>query len=237
MIKLVKTNVNSNSVEGVSCRELYNGLGLDRSNFPRWSNSNITNSEFFELNRDYTPLVIMTNGNETIDFIVSLEMAKHMAMMARTSKSHEYRNYFIELERKQLQPTLPDFSNPIIAARAWADEVESKQQALLKIEEDRPKVDFHDLVTEAEGELLGRFAKVFGMGRNKFYALLRNDGYLQLDNMPYQRYIKQGIFEVRESKPYVDRGGVVHTVYQTLLTGKGQIYFTKRYFSKEYTAE
>lgn len=69
MIKLVKTNVNSNSVEGVSCRELYNGLGLDRSNFQRWSNSNITNSEFFELNRDYTPLVITTNGNETIDFI------------------------------------------------------------------------------------------------------------------------------------------------------------------------
>lgn len=38
----------------------------------------------------------MTNGNETKDYAISIEFAKHIAMMARTNKSHEYRKYFIE---------------------------------------------------------------------------------------------------------------------------------------------
>jgi anti-repressor protein len=35
-----------------------------------------------------------------MDFAISLDFAKHIAMMARTEKSHEYRNYFIACEQK-----------------------------------------------------------------------------------------------------------------------------------------
>lgn len=41
----------------------------------------------------------MTNGNETKDYAVTIDFAKHIAMMARTNKSHEYRNYFINCEK------------------------------------------------------------------------------------------------------------------------------------------
>jgi phage anti-repressor protein len=49
---------------------------------------------------------MMTNGNETRDFAVSLDFAKHIALMAKTSKAHEYRSYLIEAEKKLfLAPT------------------------------------------------------------------------------------------------------------------------------------
>ena len=48
-----------------------------------------------------------------------------------------------ELEsRTALRPTLPDFTNPAIAARAWADEVEAKQAALVQLEAAKPSVEF-----------------------------------------------------------------------------------------------
>jgi len=49
-----------------------------------------------------------------------------------------------ELENRAtaIRPTLPDFTNPAIAARAWADEVEAKQAALVQLEAAKPSVEF-----------------------------------------------------------------------------------------------
>lgn len=52
----------------------------------------------------------MLNGNETKDYMISLDFAKHISMQARTQKSHEMRNYFIECE-KQLKDLTPKFAN------------------------------------------------------------------------------------------------------------------------------
>ena len=65
-----------------------------------------------------------------------------------------------ELE-KQHSPQLPDFSNPVLAARAWADEVEAKQiaieqrnSALETVEQKNKTIIYQaDKLTEAECEL------------------------------------------------------------------------------------
>ncbi|MHC1683732.1 MAG: ORF6C domain-containing protein [Clostridiaceae bacterium] len=86
----------------VSAKELYLGLGLRKQNWARWYPTNIEQNEFFNENIDWVGVPHSEEGNETMDFAISLEFAKHIAMMARTEKSHEYRNYFIECE-KQIQ--------------------------------------------------------------------------------------------------------------------------------------
>jgi anti-repressor protein len=91
----------------VSARELYLGLGLNKAHWSRWYPTNIQKNEFFEGNADWTALTIMENGNETMDFAVTIEFAKHIAMMARTEKSHEYRNYFIKCEDKLKEQNKP----------------------------------------------------------------------------------------------------------------------------------
>lgn len=62
----------------------------------------------------------MENGNETIDSAISLEFARHISMMARTEKSHEYRNYFIACKEKLKEKTQAKLSSYSEALRQLA---------------------------------------------------------------------------------------------------------------------
>lgn len=92
-----------NGKQLVSARELYIGLGLDKSNWSRWFKKNILTNEFFKERKEWIGVRHYDEGNEIQDFAITLEFAKHIAMMARTEKSHEYRNYFIKCEKQLLE--------------------------------------------------------------------------------------------------------------------------------------
>ena len=103
MKDLIKITTNKDGKQLVSARELYEGLGMDKKNCSKWLDKNIVNNDFFEENEDWVIVPITTTekgGRPTNDYAISLDFAKHLAMMARTEKSHEYRNYFIECEKK-----------------------------------------------------------------------------------------------------------------------------------------
>ena len=65
--------------------------------------------------------------------------------------------------------------------------------------------------------------------------LLRNNGYLIKSgvskNMPIQRYIEQGLFEVKESIIH-NPNGSIRITHTTKVTGKGQIYFVNKFLSQ-----
>lgn len=80
----------------VSARDLHKGLGL-KGRFSRWFK---TNSELFTENEDFykcTSSTVVNNGavRELDDYLLTIEMAKQLAMMARTEKSKLYREYFL----------------------------------------------------------------------------------------------------------------------------------------------
>ncbi|KHO31206.1 phage antirepressor protein, partial [Clostridium tetani] len=107
MSNLIKIS-NKDGQQLVSAKELYLGLGLNKAVWSRWHVTNIEKNEFFKENIDWIGVQQDVEGNETMDFAITLEFAKHIAMMTRTEKSHEYRNYFIECEKKikkQHKPT------------------------------------------------------------------------------------------------------------------------------------
>ena len=94
----------------VSARELYLGLGLNKSNWSRWYPTNILENGYFEEGIDFTGVRHNDEGNMVQDFAITLDFAKHIAMMARTKKSHEYRNYFIQCEKKLKEVVQPKLS-------------------------------------------------------------------------------------------------------------------------------
>ena len=134
-----------------------------------------------------------------------------------------------ELESQQ-SLKLPDFTNPAEAARAWAEQFEEKTKALLKIEQDKPKVEFAERVRNMQGSCkIGDFAKAIGMGRNTLFKQLREDGILMAGNLPYQRFIDDGRFIVIEQTPFTDSSGKDHPSFTTYITGKGQVWLEKKY--------
>ncbi len=70
---------------------------------------------------------------------------------------------------------LPNFSNPIEAARAWADELEQKQLAHVQLQEQAPKVEYCDKVLTSEGGLrTTEIATEFGLSAIALNAILKN---------------------------------------------------------------
>ena len=115
MSKLIKITTNEDGKQLVSARDLYLGLELNKTNWSRWYPKNIEQNEYFTESVDFIGVRHKDEGNEVQDFAISLDFAKHIAMMARTEKSHEYRNYFLECEKEvlntsQLSPELQMFN-------------------------------------------------------------------------------------------------------------------------------
>ena len=123
---------------------------------------------------------------------------------------------------------LPDFTNPVEAARAWANEYEAKQKALTENAVMKPKADFYDTVANTESLFsMADVAKTLdmGIGRNKLFALPRDKGTLDKDNHPYQKYVDAGYMRLIENHCKAGDNDVVYKC--TYVKQKGIDYIRK----------
>ena len=240
LIPVVTNVIGADTVQTVNARELHVFLEVGKV-FGAWVKDRIEQFGFVE-NQDFVVVSEIgknpLGGRPAIEYHLSIDMAKELSMVERNDKGRQARRYFIECERrvKAIVPALPDFSNPVLAARAWADAEEKRRIAegenkllAAQVEDSRPAVEFTEAVTRAENALsIGDFSKLIRMGRNKLFALLREEGILQIEsrNVPYQQYIDAGYFRVIEEHKIIGRTQVVLPV--TLITGKGQVWLCKR---------
>ena len=111
-----------------------------------------------------------------------------------------------------------------------------------KAEADRPKVLFAESVeTSRTSILVGDLAKLLkqngvDVGQNRLFEQLRNEGYLirqrgESWNMPTQRAMQQGLFEVKE-RTVNNPDGSIRITKTSKVTGKGQIYFINKFLQK-----
>ena len=220
MQELIKVT-EQNGEQLVSARELYEFLELDKSQWARWTKKNI--EEIFEENQEYQRLDIVSNGNNTTEYILKLDVAKELAMLSRSEKGKEIRKYFIELEKAWNSPEK-------IMARALQianHQIETYKQ---QIEYQKPLVEFADKMLGSKDSLLIRvYAKLLNdeglkIGEKKLYSWFRDNGYLNRSNEPYQQYMEY--FEVKVSTYDTPFGTKTNTT--TLIKPKGQLYFFKK---------
>ena len=106
-----------------------------------------------------------------------------------------------------------------------------------RIRKDEPKVKFADHVGDSTNLInVNKMAKLCAdhgirIGRNRLFAWLRSRGILMGGNIPYQEYIENGYFRVKES--VYETNGQTRTYQQTFVTGKGHQYILSR-LMKEY---
>ncbi len=141
---------NKDLQQAVDAKELYQSLGLNTAHWAKWHARNIDENPFATRGLDYQTFTQWVRGNETQNYLLSIEFAKKLAMQVRTEMGERIRDYFLECERKASQPVvaLPDFTNPAVAARAWADEYQAKQIAQEQLALAAPKVAHYDAVVE-----------------------------------------------------------------------------------------
>lgn len=119
---------------------------------------------------------------------------------------------------------------------AERDKIIEQKQA--RIEQMKPKEIFADAVAASHTSILvGDLAKLicqngYQIGQKRLFDWLRANGYLIKSggsyNMPMQRYVEQGLFEIKESN-LVNPDGSVRITKTTKVTGKGQVYFVNKF--------
>ena len=119
-----------------------------------------------------------------------------------------------------------------------------KRKALeTKVETDAPKVLFASAVETAKTSILvGELAKILKqngveIGQNRLFKWLRDNGYLIKRqgtdfNMPTQRSMEAGWFEVKETA-VTHADGSVSVSKTPKVTGKGQVYFTDTFLRQK----
>ena len=129
----------------VSGRELHSVLEV-KTRFNDWIKRMIVYG--FEENVDYTLLTQkrVTNNPKNpyaqeTDYILTLDMAKHIAMVQRTEIGMRVRNYFLECEKQVIEVKRDSYmiEDPIKRAERWIEEQKERQQLMIenqKLEEE-----------------------------------------------------------------------------------------------------
>lgn len=239
--ELIKISVNNRGERLVNARDLHYFLENKRK-FSDWIKQRISQYGFVE-NDDFT-IHKFVNGKATqIDYAITIDMAKELSMVENNNKGKEARKYFIACE-KQLKNNKVDsymIQDPVERAKAWIKEEEQRQLLVAQIEKNKPKVIFADAVSSSKTSILvGELAKILKqngvcIGGQRLFVWLRENGYLIKRkgtdwNMPTQRSMEQGLFEIKESS-HVNGNGVNITTKTPKITGKGQQYFINKFLS------
>lgn len=226
-------------------RDLHEKLGIKteyRHWFPRMCEYG------FAEGVDFNPVNferVQREGNREVvrnleDHQMTLDMAKQICMIQRSDLGRQYREYFLEIERKWNDPVTSMARSLVYANRQLASVTGQLEAANRQIEADRPKVVFADAVSASEGSILVReMAKILNQngvkevgGEKRLYAWLREHGYLTKSNQPMQRYMERGLFEVTEGV-YQKPDGCPFVSLTTRITGKGQQYFINLFVKEE----
>lgn len=219
--------------QAVDAKQLYQALGLDPTQWARWSKQNIQDNPFALKGVDYGVYDLMTNtqgGRPTTNYYLSIDFAKKLAMQVRTEMGERIRDYFLECERRNQQPViaLPDFTNPVTAARAWADELEAKQVAQAQLTIAQPKISHYDNVVERAGLLnatqVAQKVRLSAVTMNKILDELGvYNKAVKRSRVFQQWFIDKGLGEVKQT----DQG-----FSQALFTKRGEAWIIERLISE-----
>ncbi|HIG9009367.1 Rha family transcriptional regulator [Escherichia coli] len=200
--------------------ELYGGKPDDyirNSNLSHLTNQSVTCRQYDKNNPNAWEYLLDRRHTEIL--ITGYDILRRTSVIDR----------WFELEKQVRQPALPDFTDPVAAARAWADEVE--QKLLVKQENERlalvnkqlaPKAAICDAIVKNDmHRTASEVAKPLGMSAVKLNRKLSAVGVYDLRcrrRVFSQWFIDEGYGEMR----------VTHDGYeQAVFTAKGQVWITE----------
>lgn len=236
----------SNLEQKLGSREVAEMVGKEHKNIIRdirgylgeFSQLNLEPSDFFiestyknERGKEYPCYLVTKKGCEFI--------AHKLTGVKGTEFTAKYINRFHEMEGI-IQDHIPQGKELLALAVLEAQKTIAEQTA--QIEEMKPHAILGQAITTANTSILvGDMAKILrqngvNIGGRRFFEWLREKGYLIKRkgtdwNMPTQRSVEQGLFEVKESV-HIDGNGCNQITRTPKVTGKGQQYFVNKFLGE-----
>ena len=239
MNELIKVNYDTEQPT-VSARDLHNGLEVKtafKDWFPRMTGYG------FEDGKDFSSKMSKsTGGRPSVDYEVSVDMAKQVCMIQRSEVGKKFRQYFIDLEKAWNTPE-QIMARALKMADKKIEDLKTHNSILIEDNQRmRPKEIFADAVSTSHTSILiGDLAKLLKQngvdtGQKRLFDWLRENGYLIKRkgtdwNMPTQKSMEMGLFEVKESTVN-NPDGSVRINRTTKVTGKGQQYFINKFLTE-----
>lgn len=240
-----------NGAQAVSARDLHDALGV-KKDFSSWIKERISKYGFAE-NQDFEVFTEFgenpNGGRPTIEYALSIDMAKELAMVENNEKGRVIRKYFIEKEQEARRNILamPNFNDPVATARAWADQYEKNRQLVLEnqrkeeeleksnqevaslsatITQMQPKVSYYDMILANKSTVtVTQVAQDYGMSARAFNKKLHE---LKLQRkvggqwILYQPYLDKGYVHSRPVDIPRSNGKIIK--YNTEWTQKGRLF-------------
>ena len=224
----------------VSARELHEQLHIDTP-FKKWIDRMCDYG--FESEKDFwTKMSESTGGRPSMEYMLTIDMAKQICMIQRSPEGKQVRQYFIDLEKAWNTPEQVMARALKLADRTIDNLKEENKKLIEDNERMKPKVIFADAVSTSQTSILvGDLAKLLrqngvDIGAKRLFEYLRNHGYLIKRkgsdwNMPTQKSMNMGLFEIKEST-HIDGNGCNIVTRTPKATGRGQIYFVNKFLKE-----
>ncbi len=235
MKEIIKINQNEQGEARVNARDLHDALNV-KARFNDWI-TRMVEYGFTEGIDFYSFLSKTQNGGRpSVEYNLTISMAKEVAMLQRNEKGKEVRNYFIQVEDRYKKLANDPSYQMALGLKASQLLLEQKDQIIAEM---KPKALFADAVaTSHTSVLVGELAKILKQngvdtGATRLFSWLRDNGYLIRRrgtdyNMPTQKSMELELFEIKETSIARSNGSV--TVSKTpKVTGKGQQYFINKF--------
>ena len=208
-----------------------------------------------DITKRYTPtssgeqlmIFVTESGLYSLIFGSKLESAKQFKKWVTSDVLPTIRKHGMYATGETIESILNNPENAITILQAMQKERKERiaaQQQVERLEqqaiEDKPKIIYADAVKGSTSScLIGELAKMiaqngYPIGEKRLFQWLRDNHYLcsygERFNQPYQQYIEQGLFTMKQNVFSVD--GEMRTRNTTKVTGKGQIYFINKFIGQ-----
>ena len=186
------------------------------------------------------------SGLYSLIFGSKLESAKQFKKWVTSEVLPTIRKHGAYATATTIESILADPENAILLMQTLQKERKERLAAQQEVErleqkelENRPKIVYADAVEGSTSScLIGELAKMiaqngYQIGEKRLFQWLRDNHYLcaygERFNQPYQQYIEQGLFTMKQNVFSVN--GEMRTRNTTKVTGKGQIYFINKFLN------
>lgn len=185
-------------------------------------------------------IIINESGVYSLVFGSKLKSAKRFKHWVTSEVLPSIRKHGAYMTDAKAYDVLNNSSSLISLLEQAAEQLKNKD---IQIESMKPKAIFADAVSASDRSILiGELAKILrqngieSMGQNRLFTWMRDNGFLIKGNrsdrnMPTQRAMEMGLFEIKETT-------IVHSDGHTTIsktpkvTGKGQAYFVNRFLNR-----